>query len=77
MDRFNSALQKLINRHPILRTIVFENGTQRILEGELLYSVDTVDVRNLNQEDIMIRILEQRQKMITKIIVQVLGHYLR
>ncbi|QQP77975.1 amino acid adenylation domain-containing protein [Bacillus sp. TK-2] len=68
IDRFNSALQKLINRHPILRTIVFENGTQRILEGELLYSVDTVDVRHLNQEDIMIRILEQRQKMIAKII---------
>ncbi|PDY87063.1 non-ribosomal peptide synthetase, partial [Bacillus toyonensis] len=68
IDRFNSALQKLINRHPILRTIVFENGTQRILEGELLYSVDTVDVRNLNQEDIMIRILEQRQNMIAKII---------
>ncbi|MGX5439995.1 amino acid adenylation domain-containing protein [Bacillus thuringiensis] len=68
MNRFNSALQKLINRHPILRTIVFENGTQRILEEELFYSVDTIDLRDSNQEGITACILEQREKMITKII---------
>lgn len=29
LNRFQLTLQKLIDRHPILRTIVFENGTQK------------------------------------------------
>ncbi|PEU19965.1 non-ribosomal peptide synthetase, partial [Bacillus wiedmannii] len=68
MNRFNNALQKLIDRHPILRTIVFENGTQRILEEELSYSVDAIDLSGANQEEITAMILAQREKMITKII---------
>ncbi|MED4400360.1 non-ribosomal peptide synthetase, partial [Metabacillus fastidiosus] len=68
MGRFNYALQKLIDRHSILRTIVFENGTQRILQGELFYSVEAVDLTGFNEEQIEKRILTQREQMISKII---------
>ncbi|MEK5097378.1 amino acid adenylation domain-containing protein [Bacillus sp. FSL W8-0848] len=68
LNRFQAALQKLINRHPILRTIVFENGTQKILEGEQYYAIETLDLRHLTIEETKERILQQRAEMTSKII---------
>ncbi|NWN77335.1 non-ribosomal peptide synthetase [Bacillus sp. (in: firmicutes)] len=68
LNRFQTALQKLINRHPILRTIVFENGTQKILEEDLCYTIETLDVRHVTKQETEARILKQREKMTSKII---------
>jgi amino acid adenylation domain-containing protein len=68
IERFNLALQKLIDRHSILRTIIFENGTQRILQDEVFYSVEAVDLTEANEEQIEKSILSLRNQMISKII---------
>ncbi len=68
MDRFNMALQKMISRHPILHTIISEDGTQRILKKERTYQVNAIDLSALNQEQIAARILEQRRAMAYKIL---------
>ncbi|MEB3130340.1 bacitracin non-ribosomal peptide synthetase BacA [Bacillus paralicheniformis] len=68
LNRFQLTLQKLIDRHPILRTIVFENGTQKILEATQRYTIETQDLRGFTEEEINVRILEQREKMTSKII---------
>ncbi|MEL4011745.1 amino acid adenylation domain-containing protein, partial [Bacillus velezensis] len=68
IDRFNLALQKLIDRHSILRTIIFENGTQRILQDEVFYSVEPVDLSEANEQQIEESILSVRNHMISKII---------
>ncbi|MEC1022070.1 bacitracin non-ribosomal peptide synthetase BacA [Bacillus paralicheniformis] len=68
LNRFQLTLQKLIDRHPILRTIVFENGTQKILEATQRYTIETQDLRGFTEEEINARILEQREKMTSKII---------
>ncbi|MFP3835791.1 hypothetical protein, partial [Chryseobacterium sp. SIMBA_028] len=64
----NLALQKLIDRHSILRTIIFENGTQRILQDEVFYSVEPVDLSEANEQQIEESILSVRNHMISKII---------
>ncbi|MCY9181156.1 bacitracin non-ribosomal peptide synthetase BacA [Bacillus haynesii] len=68
LNRFQLTLQKLIDRHPILRTIVFENGTQKILEATQRYTIETEDLRGFTEKEINARILEQREKMTSKII---------
>ncbi|WP_139487922.1 non-ribosomal peptide synthase/polyketide synthase [Brevibacillus dissolubilis] len=68
LERFNRAFQKLIDRHPILRTIVFENGTQQILEELPVYTIDTTDVTNWSQVEIEACILQQRERLLTKVI---------
>ncbi|WP_367387265.1 amino acid adenylation domain-containing protein [Bacillus vallismortis] len=68
MDRFNLALQKLIDRHSILKTIIFENGTQRILQDDVFYSVEPVDLSEANEQQIEESILSVRNHMISKII---------
>ncbi|WP_275667432.1 non-ribosomal peptide synthetase [Bacillus swezeyi] len=68
LNRFQLALQKLIHRHPILRTIVFENGTQKIIEEEPYYTIETLDLRHLTAEETKEKILKQRENMTSKII---------
>ncbi|MCP1426501.1 bacitracin synthase 1 [Paenibacillus xylanexedens] len=69
MDLVNATLQKLINRHPILRTVVYENGTQQILKKPPLYTVEVIDVSEWDTTYRSSQMEAERQRMMTKVIV--------
>ncbi|AIQ12431.1 non-ribosomal peptide synthetase [Paenibacillus durus] len=68
ITKVNAALQKLIARHPILRTVVFENGTQKIIEKPPLYTVEVLNATNWIEPQIESDMQAERQRMLTKII---------
>ena len=63
LERFNAALQTLIQRHPMLRAVVCGDGMQRVLENVPDYSVATVDLRDQPAEIIAAHISEARGRM--------------
>jgi pyochelin synthetase len=48
MERFQGALQRLIDRHEMLRAIVLPEGLQQILYCALRYEIKVNDLRNLD-----------------------------
>lgn len=58
---FNESLQKVIERHPVLRSIVLPNGMQQILENTVKYQVETFDYSYLNEEEFQEKVLEERE----------------
>ena len=63
INRFNNSLQKVIDRHPILRSVVLSNGTQKILKNVPKYKIEVVDYSNLSEEELNRNILEERNKL--------------
>ncbi|KNY28148.1 non-ribosomal peptide synthetase [Pseudobacteroides cellulosolvens] len=63
VERFNNAIQKLIKRHPSLRTIIFENGTQKIMKDIPDYKIQVDDLSQLSSWEIEERIIAERQRM--------------
>lgn len=63
IQRLNDALNKVINRHPMLRAIILENGKQKILENVPLYSIERVDLRHLDEEKREELLMKERKKM--------------
>ncbi|MFN8578548.1 MAG: amino acid adenylation domain-containing protein [Candidatus Sericytochromatia bacterium] len=55
INKFESALNTLIERHPMLRTIILENGTQKILESNTYYKILVNDLKNNPKELEIIR----------------------
>ncbi len=49
--RLNKSWQDMVERHEILRTIILDDGTQKILEAVPLYTIDVVDLCSHTQED--------------------------
>ena len=47
-ERFQSALQKIIDRHEMLRAIVLPEGLQQILSSTPPYEIKVTDLRNLD-----------------------------
>ncbi|WP_373526928.1 amino acid adenylation domain-containing protein [Nostoc sp.] len=45
LEKLNLALQKLIERHDMLRAIVLPNGQQQVLEEVPLYTIEILDLR--------------------------------
>lgn len=66
--RLNSALNRLIDRHPMLRCIVHPNGTQQILENVPLYSIETLDLQNHPDPDVAGRLQTLRQAFSTLVL---------
>ena len=62
-ERFESAVNKLIERHEMLRCIVLPEGRQRILEQVPLYQVKTHDLRGLEPADAALQLAELRERM--------------
>lgn len=46
--RFNLALQRLIERHDMLRAVILPDGTQKILEKVTPYQIQVIDLKNQN-----------------------------
>lgn len=63
ISRFNEAFNKVIARQPMMRTIVYENGSQQILEGDLKYDIDMEDISHLSEKEQQGRIQVERNRM--------------
>ncbi|MHB9940925.1 hypothetical protein CF065_04670 [Clostridium sporogenes] len=48
---FNEAVNKVIQRHPMLRSIILENGTQKFLEQVPTYDIEIKDLRYNNSSE--------------------------
>ncbi|MEC4892951.1 MAG: amino acid adenylation domain-containing protein [Oscillatoria sp. PMC 1051.18] len=60
IDRLNQALQKLIERHDMLRAIVLPDGQQKILSDVPPYQMKVLDLRGKDKETIEEKISEVR-----------------
>ncbi|MGL4618100.1 amino acid adenylation domain-containing protein [Chroococcidiopsis sp.] len=52
LERLNAGLQKLIDRHDMLRAIVLPDGQQQILETVPPYQIEVLDLRGKEQKEI-------------------------
>ena len=50
-DKLSKALQKVVDRHAILRTVVTQGGNQKILEGDLKYDLEIENISTLSETD--------------------------
>jgi len=65
--RFETALQKLIERHEMLRCIVFPDGRQQILEHVPPYRVECLDLRGQTPESAARQLDAVREKLSHKV----------
>lgn len=63
-QRFETALDKLIQRHEMLRSIVLTDGDQQILAEVPKYKVQTLDMRKLRQAEATAKLEAIREEMI-------------
>lgn len=50
IGKLENSLNKIIDRHPMLRAVVNENGTQHILEKNPRFKIDVVDLSQISEE---------------------------
>ncbi|PMB23827.1 non-ribosomal peptide synthetase [Fischerella thermalis] len=67
LERLNLALQKLIERHDMLRAIILPDGQQQVLEKVPLYQIEILDLSRENEEAIAAGIDRVRQEMSHKV----------
>lgn len=63
IQRLNNALNKLIQRQPMLRCIIRPDGTQHILENIADYKIKVENLSDLNESEQNKRILHERELM--------------
>ena len=63
IERLNKSLNKVINRHPMMRMIVLAEGQQQILPGKFHYEILVEDLIHLDKEGQERRIAEERKRM--------------
>ena len=63
LARFNSALQRLIERHDMLRTIVRPDGQQQTLEQVPPYQIQVLDLRGESPEKTASQLAEIRDRL--------------
>lgn len=63
LERLNWALQKLIERHDMLRAIVLPDGQQQILEQVPPYQIEVLDLTGQEDEAVTSQIEAIRQRM--------------
>ncbi|MBE6050850.1 MAG: hypothetical protein E7214_09435 [Clostridium sp.] len=63
IDRLNKSLNKVIERHPMLRAVVEDDGTQHILKEDVKFKIDVIDISNLDENEKNRVIEEERDKM--------------
>lgn len=63
MTRLNIGLNKLIERHPMLRAIVLPIGKQKILDEVPTYKIDIVDISDKDSKEQEKLILKERDRM--------------
>jgi acyl carrier protein len=63
LDKLNSALQQLINRHEMLRAVMLPDGRQRILPQVPPYQIEMVDLRGQEPQSVEARLAGVRERM--------------
>ncbi len=63
LEQLNWALQKLIERHDMLRAVVLPDGQQQVLEKVPLYQIEVLDLREQEEEIVTSEIETIRQRM--------------
>jgi amino acid adenylation domain-containing protein/non-ribosomal peptide synthase protein (TIGR01720 family) len=63
LERYNLALQRLIERHDMLRAIVHPHGQQQILASVPAYQIPVVDLRGQSSEKVAAQLEAIRQRM--------------
>lgn len=62
MDLFNKSLQKVIDRHPVLRSIFLPDGTQQILNNTRKYQMKVIDYSSMTEEEFEEQVLKEREE---------------
>jgi len=68
MERFEEAFNKMINRHEMLRAVILQDGTQRILKTVPDYHVHLEDISQESEDSQKQKINEIREEMSHQII---------
>lgn len=63
LDRLNKGLQRLIDRHDMLRAIVLPDGRQQVLETVPLYEIAVLDLRDKNEQEIETELAAIRDRL--------------
>lgn len=63
IDRLNAALQKLIDRHDMLRTIIHDDGQQQILKTVPPYRIDVKELRSFDEQVALAKMEEDRSEL--------------
>ncbi|HEX9062541.1 MAG TPA: amino acid adenylation domain-containing protein, partial [Clostridia bacterium] len=61
--KLNLSLQKVINRHPMLRSIILNDGSQKILEKTPEYIIEIEDISEMQDIEQENRLLKERERM--------------
>jgi amino acid adenylation domain-containing protein/non-ribosomal peptide synthase protein (TIGR01720 family) len=61
--RFASGWRQAINRHPVLREVIDTDGVQRVLDGEILFAIETTDLGHLSSAQAEVVVAGIRQQM--------------
>lgn len=63
IDRLNKSLNKVIERHPMLRAVIEDDGTQHILDEDMKFNIEVIDISSLDDYEKNKVIEEEREKM--------------
>lgn len=63
IERVNTVLNRLIKRHPMLRTVILDDNTQKILDEIPEYRIAVEDFRGSDAETLMQAIQKERERM--------------
>jgi amino acid adenylation domain-containing protein len=63
LGRFERALQRVIERHDMLRAVVREDGQQQVLEEVEPYRIEVLDLRGVMPEEADVQLMEIRERM--------------
>ncbi|MBE7384661.1 MAG: amino acid adenylation domain-containing protein [Leptolyngbya sp. SIO1E4] len=63
LGRLNWALQKVIERHDMLRAVVLPDGQQQVLKQVPLYQIEVLDLRGREDHEVAAGIEAMRQQM--------------
>jgi amino acid adenylation domain-containing protein/non-ribosomal peptide synthase protein (TIGR01720 family) len=63
LDRLERACQRVIERHGMLRAVVLSDGTQRVLPEVPPYRIETVDLRDLPEDERAATLAHAREEL--------------
>jgi amino acid adenylation domain-containing protein len=63
LGRFEQALQRVIERHDMLRAVIREDGQQQVLEEVEPYKVEVLDLRGVMPEKADAQLMEIRERL--------------
>ena len=63
ISALETSWNRLIERHPALRTVISENGTQRFLPSVPWYAINVADLRDLPADEVAGRLEEMRKRL--------------